>query len=147
MAAETNRDLLADPDVRRAFEEELLFGEVTDTVSGLVDAAGVSQRELARRLGVSEARISQILSGSENLTLRSVAALGWALGVRIGVSPSQMQNRAGTPAESDPPAPVWLNALKPQPEIVFRTVPSPKRRTSPQRRHLRVVDPGRGLAA
>ena len=99
---------LNDPEIRRAFEEEFLFGEATDTLAGLIASLGISQRELAHRLGVSPGRVSQILSGEENLTLRSFAALGWALGVRFGLNPVPMADRAGTPAAHDPPAPAWL---------------------------------------
>ena len=102
---------LADPDVRRVFEEELLVGEATDTVAALVESLGLSQRELAARLGVSEGRVSQILSGGTNLTLRSLAGLGWALGVEFKLHPHAMADRRGTPSESDPPAPAWLHAL------------------------------------
>jgi transcriptional regulator with XRE-family HTH domain len=47
----------------------------------------VTQKELARRLGVSEGRVSRILSGRENLTLRTVADIGYALRVRLQVVP------------------------------------------------------------
>lgn len=100
--------VLSDPEVRRAFEEEFLFGEATDTVAGLIESLGISQRELADRLGVSPGRVSQILSGGENLTLRSFAALGWALGVRFEMNAVPMVDRAGTPAADDPPLPAWL---------------------------------------
>ena len=44
-------------DPRKAFEEELLVGETADTIAALLESLGISQRELARRLGVSEARV------------------------------------------------------------------------------------------
>jgi transcriptional regulator with XRE-family HTH domain len=116
---------LSDPDVRKVFEEELLFGESTDTVEALLESIGVSQRELAARLGVSEGRVSQLLSGRENLTLRTLGALGWALGVRFELNPVPLADRAGTPAESDPPAPAWLSQLRRQPNVEFRPVSMP----------------------
>lgn len=43
-------------------------------------AKGVSQRELAERLGVSAARVSQIVAGSgSNLTLRTIGRIAHAL--------------------------------------------------------------------
>jgi transcriptional regulator with XRE-family HTH domain len=132
---------LADPEVRRTYEEELLFGEATDTVDALIESLKISQRELARRLGVSEGRVSQVLSGGENLTLRSLAALGWAVGVRFELRPVPMANRAGTPAESDPPAPAWLGALEKQPAVEFRTLRLPPvGKLAMRKPDLRLVD-------
>lgn len=102
---------LTDPEVRRSYEEELLVGEATETLGAMLASANVSQRELARRLSVTEGRVSQILSGNENLTLRSLAALGWGLGLRFRLDPLPLADRRGTPAESDPPAPAWLDRL------------------------------------
>jgi transcriptional regulator with XRE-family HTH domain len=120
------RELLADPEIRRVYEEELLFGEATDTVAALVESLGLTQRELARRLGVSEGRVSQILSGKENLTLRSLASLGWALGMRFDLEPRPMVDRAGTPAADDPPAPAWLTRLRPEATASFRPLGLPE---------------------
>lgn len=111
---------LKDPETRRTFEEEYLYGEATDTVAALLESLGLSQKELAQRLGVSKGRVSQILSGEENLTLRSLAALGWALGVRFELNPQPMQDRGGTPAEGDPSPPEWLSQLPRRPQVVKR---------------------------
>jgi transcriptional regulator with XRE-family HTH domain len=131
---------LADPDVRRAFEEELLFGETTDTVAALLASLGITQKELAQRLGVSEGRASQILSGGENLTLRSVAALGWALGVRFALAPQPME-RVGTPAQYDASPPGWLTRLGSAPAIRYEAIrlPDPDD-LRPASVSLRVVD-------
>ena len=104
--------LLQDPETRRIYEQEYLLGEVTDTISGLVGDLGLTRAELARRLGLSRGRISQVLSGTENLTLKTLAHLGWALGVRFNLDPQPMAQRAGTPAVNDPPLPSWVEGLK-----------------------------------
>src|SRR5438067_1040533 len=106
------RPELSNPHARRTFEEELLFGEATDTLGAVIESLGITQRELARRLKVSEGRVSQILSGQENLTLRSLAALGWAIAIRFELNPVAMVERTGTPALGDPPAPSWLRRLQ-----------------------------------
>jgi transcriptional regulator with XRE-family HTH domain len=103
--------LMADPEGRRAFEEELLIGDVTDTIEALLRSLRLSQRELARRLDISDGRVSQMLAGTGNLTLRSLAAVAWALGMRFELQPKPMSNRIGTPAQNDPPAPAWLHRL------------------------------------
>ena len=99
------------PDGRRAFEEEFLIGDVTETIAGLLDSLSISQRELAERLGVTEGRVSQILGGSGNLTLRSLAAVGWALGIKFGLRATPMVDRSATPAVDDSPAPAWLRSV------------------------------------
>lgn len=105
------QEQLEDPEVARVIEEEFLYGEATDTITGLLASLQLSQKELATRLGVSEGRVSQIVNGSENLTLRSLAAVGWALGVRFTLQPIPMANRKGSPAAEDPPLPAWLSRL------------------------------------
>ena len=121
MSAKVN-PALAHPEIRRMFEEEFLLGEATDTIAALIDALGISQRELAERLGVSPGRVSQILSGDENLTLRSLAALGWALGVRFGLDPMPMADRSATPASNDLSAPAWLSRLGQRSTAQFRRI-------------------------
>lgn len=131
---------LSDPEVRRVFEEELLFGESTDTVEALLESIGVSQRQLATRLGLSEGRVSQVLSGRENITLRTLAAMGWAVGVRFELNPVPMADRAGTPAQDDPPAPAWLTHLRREPNVEFRSVSMPGAgKLQPDRPKLRLV--------
>ena len=93
---------------RLAHEEELLLGEAVETVVDLLESHGITQRQLAERLGVGEARVSRILSGRENATLKTLAALGDALGVRFAVVAIPYADRSGTPAADDPPPPAWL---------------------------------------
>ena len=104
---------------RRVFEQELLFGEARATVAGVLRSIGLRQRELARRLDVTEGRISQILSGRENLTLRTLADLGWALGLRFDLRAKALPNRSDTPAEQDPPLPTWLERLRDLPRVRY----------------------------
>lgn len=118
MTNRTQQDpMLADPRARRAFEEGLLIGDVADTVEALLNSLQLTQHELARRLGVSDGRVSQILSGTGNLRLRTLASIGWALGIRFSFQPEPMVNRVGTPAGSDRLAPEWLT--RPEAEAVI----------------------------
>jgi transcriptional regulator with XRE-family HTH domain len=93
---------------RREYERELLYAEVVEHLRAITGELAITQRELAARLGVSEARVSRIMTGRENLTLKTLADLGWALGLRFEVVGVPAADRAGTPAEGDPPAPAWL---------------------------------------
>lgn len=93
---------------RLAYEEELLRGEAVEMVGGMLKELGISQRELAQRLGVGEARVSRILSGRENATLGTLASLGHALGLRLALVAIPYEDRHGGPAADDPPPPPWL---------------------------------------
>jgi transcriptional regulator with XRE-family HTH domain len=55
---------------------------------------GISQRDLARRLGRSEPWISRVLNGRENTTLKTVAELAWALGLRLRLVPEPLESVA-----------------------------------------------------
>jgi transcriptional regulator with XRE-family HTH domain len=61
--------------------EELsgLITQVTNEIDWLMRENQISRADLAARMGVSPGRVSQVLSGGENLTLRTLAALGAAL--------------------------------------------------------------------
>jgi len=98
----------ATPPTRLIYERELLFGEAIETVAALLASQGLSQRDLAERLDRSEARVSRILKGGENTTLKTIADLGYALGIRFTLVPVPFADRAGTPAADDPPAPEWV---------------------------------------
>lgn len=84
--------LLATPRARRAFEEEVLFGQVREQVLTLLDRHHLQQRDLAQRMGVSEGRISQVLSGAENLTLKTLGSIGNALGYRFRIVSESIDN-------------------------------------------------------
>jgi len=114
-----HREVLSDPEVRRAYEEELLYGEATNTVAALLESLAISKQELSERLGVTPGRVSQVLSGKTNLTLRTLASLAWALGMHVTLAIEPMANREGTPAENDPPTPGWLARLRPTAEVRF----------------------------
>jgi len=125
---------LHDPEIRRTYEEELMVGEATETLGALIQELGISQRELANRLDLSESRVSQVLNGGANLTLKSLAAFGWALGLRFDLDPvpMSMDERVGTPARDDPPAPEWLGR-KPMAEVRWLARPASGRMTHSRR--------------
>jgi transcriptional regulator with XRE-family HTH domain len=90
----------------------MLYGEAIETVAALLVSSDITRRELARRLKVSEARITRILNGRENTTLKTIADLGWALGMRFAFVPIPYEDRDGTPAAADPPPPRWLASIR-----------------------------------
>lgn len=76
---------------QQAFEaradEELshLITEFTNEINWHMRQHGLTRAKLAERMGVSPGRVSQILSGGENLTLRTLASLTTALDARCEV--------------------------------------------------------------
>ena len=60
--------------------EELKAVDVAADLTLLLHYAGKSRAELARALGWSRARVTQVLSGHENLTVQTIAAVTKALG-------------------------------------------------------------------
>ena len=83
---DSDGEFLENPDIRRAFEEELLLGQVRKGIGKRLEELNLPRRELAQRLRVSEGRISQMLSGGENLTLKSLAGLALALNARFDLT-------------------------------------------------------------
>ncbi|MCG8056935.1 MAG: helix-turn-helix domain-containing protein [Candidatus Thiodiazotropha endolucinida] len=68
------------PSGKRILAEEKLIIEASEKISEILRNENVSKSELARRLGVNRASISKMLNGSQNMTLRSYAAMAYALG-------------------------------------------------------------------
>jgi transcriptional regulator with XRE-family HTH domain len=69
----------------RLIAEETLFREAHAVLQDAMAEADISQKQIAHRLGLSAGRVSQIMSGSENLTLRSFAAVAWAIGLALTI--------------------------------------------------------------
>ncbi len=63
-----------------------LARQATVEVAGLLGKRDMSRADLARLMDVSPGRVSQILSGDENLTLRSLAAVADALELDVKIS-------------------------------------------------------------
>src|SRR5690606_36288763 len=102
------RELFSDPATRREYEEGRLLEEAVAGINGLLESLRLERRELADRLGVSKGRVTQLLSGDGNLTLRTLAAMAWALGYEFDLRLRPMADRVGTPAVADPEPPRWI---------------------------------------
>lgn len=70
-----------------AIDEELsrLITEVTNEINWHMREDDVTQADLAGRMSVSPGRVSQVLSGGENLTLRTLVSLATAFDGRFEV--------------------------------------------------------------
>lgn len=60
--------------------EELLIAEVTEAIWQALKEANIDRTELARRMGTSKGYVSQVLNGSRNMTLRTLADICRAIG-------------------------------------------------------------------
>ena len=65
------------------FEFDLLAIDIGERIVERMEQLRMTRTELAAQVGVSKARISQILSGHDNLTLKSLVAVACGLESRI----------------------------------------------------------------
>ena len=63
-----------------------LTGGIVDEITWFMREHKISRADLAHSMGVSPGRVSQILSGEENLTLRTLSSVVNALGARVEVT-------------------------------------------------------------
>ena len=76
-------------------EDELLalVTQLTNEINWYMRERELTRADLAARMGVSPGRVSQILGGGENLTLRTLAALSTALDARFDIELSALKGR------------------------------------------------------
>ena len=63
-----------------------LARQATASLAGLLSGLGMSRSDLAKAMGVSPGRVSQIMSGDANLTVRTLAAAADALGAGVKIT-------------------------------------------------------------
>lgn len=88
-------DLIA---AHKGLADELKAVDVAADLTLLLNHAGVSRADLARKLGWSRARVSQVLSGQENITVQTIATVAGALGYTFDT----VFRKAGVSAASQP---------------------------------------------
>jgi len=59
--------------------------EVNSAITWYMKQHNITRADLAKRLGVTPGRVSQVLSGDENLTLRTIGTVAQALGAYVYV--------------------------------------------------------------
>lgn len=69
--------MISDEEIER--ERRRLVGRCVEHLRRVMRQQGVNQKELARRLGSSPARVSVVLKGDRNLTLKTLASFAAAL--------------------------------------------------------------------
>jgi transcriptional regulator with XRE-family HTH domain len=66
----------------RLLAEERLIVDVTEVIAAEMAKKGMTKAALAKELGRSKAYVSQLLGGSRNMTLRTLAEIAHALDVQ-----------------------------------------------------------------
>ena len=89
-------EYLKDPENLRGFQRADLQVEIALQVERAMKAQRISRKELATRMGVSKGRVTQILCGTSNLTLRLVSDVFTALGLKLELRPVALQPIAST---------------------------------------------------
>lgn len=69
-----------DPQYRRAMQEEFPYREVADAVIGLRARLGLTQEELARRVGTTQSVIARLESGKHPVEVKMLYRIARAVG-------------------------------------------------------------------
>jgi ribosome-binding protein aMBF1 (putative translation factor) len=69
----------------RAYAEAHLAAQVGERIRAAREAAGLSQRELARRMGTSQAAVGRLEAGGVGATLTTLQRVATALGLEVSV--------------------------------------------------------------
>ena len=77
------QEWLKNEDSQKSLGREELILDVAETIISLLERSGLSKADLASRLGVSRAHVTQILNGSRNMTLRTLADIGTVLHQKV----------------------------------------------------------------
>lgn len=78
-----------------------LARQAASALAGLLAQQGMTRSDLAKHMEVSPGRVSQILSGDSNLTMKSLASAAKALGVSVEVTFSQPSSVPAMESEAD----------------------------------------------
>jgi transcriptional regulator with XRE-family HTH domain len=74
------------------FRQEELILEITELLARVMEQNGVTKADIARKLKKTKPFVSQCLSGEQNLTLRTVADLFGALGYKMQVGATAIED-------------------------------------------------------
>lgn len=69
------------------------IGDFTDDIAARMKERGVSQAALAKRLKHSDAYISKVMRGSENLSIKTMAKLAMAVGGKVRIHIADLESQ------------------------------------------------------
>lgn len=84
--SELKRELLADPEVRRYYDELAPEYELIRAVIDKRLKKKMSQKELARKIGTGQSAISRLEGGESNPSFKFLQKVATALGARLTIS-------------------------------------------------------------
>ena len=87
------------PEARRRYEQERLILWTSEAICEAMEEQGLDRAAVAGKLGTSRANVTQLLSGSRNMTLRSLAGLAHACDMRAEISFEKLTDAVFTPIE------------------------------------------------
>ena len=76
-------EFISDAERRRMYERESLAFDAAELISSLMETQRVNKSKLAKRLGTTKSHVTQLLSGSRNMTMHTLAELAFALGCKV----------------------------------------------------------------
>jgi ribosome-binding protein aMBF1 (putative translation factor) len=80
------REELKDPEFKRHYDEERQALKLAIKIAALREKKGLSQQELAKRMGTSQQAISRIESGEyEGFTLKTLEKIAEATGMKVKI--------------------------------------------------------------
>jgi antitoxin component HigA of HigAB toxin-antitoxin module len=82
----TLNESLQDRSYHQKFEQEFLAFAATELICSLMKQKGMNKATLATKIGKSKAFVTQLLSGSRNMTLHTFADLAFALDHKVNLT-------------------------------------------------------------
>lgn len=73
------------PENRKHLAEEALIIEVSEEIWAALEQAGQSKAQLAQKMSVSKSYMTQVLDGTRNMTLRTLAGIASALDRQVSI--------------------------------------------------------------
>jgi transcriptional regulator with XRE-family HTH domain len=122
--------LHADKELAREFAKERLVLCVTERIREIMETEGITKADLARRWRVSKAHVSQLLSGSRNMTLKTLAEIMFLLDRAVRVSDTDFESSIGEASWSGTFELAWRS--KPEIDYGFVTFKGTGRRPKRQ---------------
>jgi transcriptional regulator with XRE-family HTH domain len=92
-------EFVANEERRRLYERESLAFDASEMVAFLMEQRKMNKAQLARAIGKSRAYVTQLLSGSRNMTIHTLADLGFALGYRFELKARECKRNEETTEE------------------------------------------------